>query len=440
MRASLAFWVACRNIASKQHNRFISFVALIATGGLILGVAALITVLSVMNGFEQQMKDKLLGLIPHIQLSSPSLITDWHDIQQQLKDSDSNIATVMPVLNTQAMLIAAPSPKRRLNHTQMLMLNGISHTNDSNFILLNQSGDQGMIAGRLDSLNEQAPNLIIGKTLADELGVAVGDDVHIALPKAVSPSHANADNSLNSESPSNGNVELITPVTQRFTVTGIFKLTPQTERYIALTNIHSIANILGVPVGVQGFRIQLHDVFNAPATSAKLTAQHPTFHAQHWIHTHGSVYESLQMQRTISGLLLFLIVLVAGFNLVSSLVMTVTDKKADIAILKTMGASSATIYAVFFWQGFIISVLGVGIGTALGVGLSLSIGSLSDWVNRRFELGLFDSYFVTQLPSVIYLSDIALVVGASLLVGVISAWYPAYRATKIAPASALRYD
>lgn len=419
--------IALRNIHTKRDNRFISFVAFISTLGLILGVATLITVLSVMNGFKHEMETKLLGVIPHIQAYAPTIDTDWQPIADKLKQVDDNIAQISPTLNAQVMLTSSANTIDERSHdSHVLQLSGIVPEYERQLSFLGQSstGGQGVVVGSLDDLqaNTNMHPIIIGETLAREMSLKVGDTTTIILPKA------------------NNSVAGVTPVAQNFTITGIFRLSKDVEKRVAFTSLVSVANALETPVGAHGYRMQLHDVFSAQSTADKVATAHPDFFVQSWVQTHGSMYEVIQMNRNMSALLLFLIIIVAGFNLVSSLVMVVTDKKSDIAILKTMGATPATIRAIFFWQGLIITVVGTAVGAVLGLVVASNIGWISAWINTRFELGLFDSYFVTQLPSTIRLADVVSVMLLCIIVGIIATLYPAKKAANTAPATALRYE
>lgn len=422
MQLPLSLFLAIRHIKAKQDNLFISFIALISTVGLIVGVATLITVLSVMNGFEEQMQKKLLGMIPHVQVYTKTMSEHWDDDINQLRQIDQNIKAVSPVLNTQAM-IATASRTKTPKKPNVLLLNGVMPKYEQVVSVLGQplQDGQGMLEGSLSSLDE-GKNIILGKALADELGVRVGDKINLVLTKPA-------------DTPSG-----ISPVLAEFSLSGIFKLSNQTESHIALTSVKNVATTLDVPVGVQGYRLQLYDVFLAKHTADKITRAFPDDIVHHWMQTHGKVYETIQMERNLSGLLLFLIILVAGFNLISSLVMVVTDKKAEIAILKTMGATPVLIQRTFLWQGLVISLLGTLVGLVLGVVLSHNIGVLSIWVDEAFGLGLFDSYYVTRLPSVIVAWDVLLVAVASLCVGMMATWYPAKKAAHVHPVDALRYE
>lgn len=425
MHRPLSLYLASRNLKSKRDNRFISFIVFISTLGLVLGVAALITIMSVMNGFKAEMQTKLLGIIPHIQMYAPSLATDWQSNITQLKNSNPNIKQISPTLNAQAMLVAPTNALSTNSSSHILLLNGVIPEYEKQLSFLGQApqNGQGMIQGSLDTLNDTSiNNIILGEALAKELNLKVGDNVHIILPKPSTTSN------------------MINPTSQNFTISGIFKVSKASEQRLAFAHLTNVANTLKVNVGAQGFRLQLHDVFAAKQTANALSQSYPEFSIHPWTQTHGSIYRVLQLNRNMSGLLLFLVIVVAGFNLISSLVMVVTEKKAEIAILKTMGATPKLIQTVFFWQGLIITTIGTLTGTLLGLVLSYYIGSLSKWLNDTFQLGLFDSYFVTQLPSVIHPLQILSITALSIVVGIIATVYPARRAAKIEPAQALRYE
>lgn len=424
MSLPLSLQIALRNIRQKRDNRFVSFVAFVATFGLILGVAALITVLSVLNGFERALEDKLLGLIPHIQIYPNKVSEDWQSVLADIRATDPNIAAVAPNINTQMMAIGKSSTDQK-EKVQVLSLLGISPYYEQNISILAKPSEngQGVIAGSLASVeNTNAQNIVIGEWLADALNLKVGDSVQVVIPKG-------------SSSPSG-----ITPVGHTFQVSGIFKLTNQTEKYLALTSLENVGEILQLQNGVTGFKLKLNDVFAADITAKRLQQKYPDFTIHHWIQTHGSIYEALKMQRNMMALLLLLIIMVAGFNLVSSLVMTVAEKKSDIAILKTMGATSSLVRMIFFWQGFVIATVGTLVGVALGLLLSYNIGWLSNWLNQTFALNLFDRYFVTQLPSDVRFWDVLMVSVASIIIGTLATYYPAKKASKTDPAMALRYE
>lgn len=199
--------------------------------------------------------------------------------------------------------------------------------------------------------------------------------------------------------------------------------------------------LLRLPEGAQGVRMKLHDIFAAPSVADNAAAIAPDrLVASNWTHTHGNLFGAIQMEKAMIGLLLFLIIIVAAFNIVSSLVMLVTDKKPDIAILKTFGASPSLIMQVFMVQGMIIGVIGTVAGTVLGVTFALTVSDLLGWVNTTFELNLFDAYFINYLPSQVRVWDVVIITSASFLLSFLMTIYPARRAAKIAPADTLRYE
>lgn len=405
-----------RRLLGERQGGFGRFVAWVAMAGLAVGVAALITVLSVMNGFERQMQDRLLNFIPQVQLYAPSVIEDWQPVADELKGFDPNIIAIAPNLNTQAMLTSATPQKK----PQSLVVFGVLPNKEAAVTFLSDS--QGMSAGKFSSLNDDRPNLVIGEALADEYGLGVGDRVQLVIARPA-------------DTPTG-----ISPSLHAFYVSGIFRLSKQTETHLAFAHLDSVAKVLDLPIGAASFKLKLKDVYAAHALAERLKQTYPDWVVQDWTQTHGSIYSTLKNERQMMGLLLLFVLMVAGFNLVSSLVMTVTDKQSDIAILKTMGATPSFVRAVFFWQGFLIVLVGTALGTVLGLALSLSVGSLSAWVDTTFNLNLFDRYFVTELPSEIHALDVAAVVVSAFVVGILATYYPSQKAARLPPAQALNSD
>lgn len=404
-----------RRLLGERQGGFGRFVAWVAMAGLTLGVTALITVLSVMNGFERQMQDRLLNLIPQVQLYAPSVIEDWQPVADQLKGFDPNIIAIAPNLNTQAML-TSPLPQKK---PQSLVVFGVLPNEEAGVTFLS---DAEMVAGKFSSLRNDSPNLVLGEALAEEFGIGVGDRVQVVIARPA-------------DTPTG-----IAPSLHAFEVSGIFRLSKQTETHLAFAHLGSMAQVLNLPVGAASFKLKLSNVYDAHALAQRLKQAYPDWVVQDWTQTHGSIYRTLKNERQMMGLLLLFILMVAGFNLVSSLVMTVTDKQADIAILKTMGATPSFVRAVFFWQGLIVVALGTAAGAVLGVALSLSVGRISAWVDSTFGLNLFDRYFVTELPSEIHAIDVVAVVAAALVVGLLAIYYPSQKAARLPPAQALKSD
>lgn len=390
--------------------------------GLILGVAALIVVTSVLNGFEEALSKRILGMVPQAAVYSSQPLDDWRPLAQQVKADDSNIIAAAPFVQARGMLSIAGE----VNST---ILNGIEPLSYSNVSILEDS----MVAGQLDTLTAGSRNIILGQYTVDEYGLKLGDEVGIIISK-----------------PSKSSVGM-TPTFHTYTLTGIFHVSRELDKWMSYIAMDDASDVLDLTPGAMAIHLNLKDVFIAQESSAKAltsvsnttkpvqdTLAELTFYSGNWTQSHGSLYSAIRMQKTIMSLLLFLIILVAAFNVVSSLVMSVTEKRADVAILKTFGASSQLISRIFIIQGAIIGMVGVLIGSVLGIGLSLSIHNLSAWVNITFNLGLFDNYFVEALPSKIEVVDVLLILVSSFVIVLLSTLYPAHKAASVEPVKALK--
>jgi lipoprotein-releasing system permease protein len=233
----------------------------------------------------------------------------------------------------------------------------------------------------------------------------------------------------------------VIPRFKRFTVVGVFKVGAEIDSMLAYVNLHDAGRMLRLDDRVQGVRLRLHDLFQAPEISDALVHQYPKyFYATDWTQTQGNLFQAIKMEKMMMALLLGFIVVVSVFNILSSLVMVVTDKKADIAILRTMGASSGVIMKIFIVQGSLIGVLGTFLGLALGILLSLTIGDIASGIERLFHVSLFDAYFVNYLPSQLEWSDVLGVSICALALSFIATLYPAWRAARVQPAEALRHE
>lgn len=408
MYRPLSLFIGLRSLKSKQHSHFISFIAGISMLGLTLGVAVLITVLSVINGFEQQMKEKILGIVAHASVQSSQPIKDWKAVGEQIQQNDPNVIATAPFTRMQGMIS---------NNEQILslMITGIVPDEEKKVAALADN----MIQGDYNSLKQDDYNIILGQAFVEKMGLKLGDKVTVILPE------------------SSKNASGITPKFQTFTLTGIYHISNQADRWLAYVNIESSRSLLNLPEGAQGIRLKLDNVFLAPQDAQKAASLQPDFRPENWTKTHGSIYRSIQMERAMVGLLLFLIILVAGFNIVSSLIMVIVDKKREIAILKTVGTSPKTIRHIFMIQGTMIGIIGTLSGTVLGLILSWNITRLSRVVNDTFDLHLFDRYFFSALPVDIHAMDIVLINIVALAISILATIYPAGRASKVQPALAL---
>ncbi|MHA3047914.1 MULTISPECIES: lipoprotein-releasing ABC transporter permease subunit [unclassified Acinetobacter] len=407
----ISLYIGLRYTRARRSNHFISFIALVSMIGLTLGVAVLITVLSVMNGFDRELKNRVLGMIPQASVSSTEIITDWPDLAKKIAQHE-HVKGVAPFTQLQGMLTAQ-------GQVSGLMVNGIEPQYEKNVSIIQDH----MVAGSIDNLKKGSFGIVLGKQMTDALGLGLNDSVTLVLPEAT-PSPAG-----------------VVPRFKRFKIVGIFSIGAEVDSMMGYIALNDASTLLRLPDGAQGIRIKLDNIFLAPQVAQDIVKQLPSgFYSSDWTYTHGNLFSAIQMEKSMVSLLLFLIVLVAAFNIVSSLVMVVTDKKSDIAILRTLGASPATITRIFMVQGTIIGVIGTFSGAVLGVILASSISTVIDWLNTRLGWHLFDAYFINYLPSYLRWQDVAVIVVVSLVLSFLATIYPALRAAKIQPAEALRYE
>ncbi len=408
----LAVFIGLRYTKAERKNGFISFISLISMIGLTLGVAVLITVLSVMNGFDRELKTRILGMVSQASVSSYEIIPDWQMLAKAIEQNDKNVVATAPFIGLQGMLTA---------HGQVtgIMVTGIEPEHETRVSII---GDH-MKEGDIHALKPGEFGIVLGESMVNSMGLSVGDKVTLVLPEA-SPSAAG-----------------VIPRFKRFTLVGTFNISPEIDSSMGYVAMRDAGVLLRLPEGAQGIRLKMNDIFKAPqaAVQAKNIAPERLM-ADDWTRTHGNLFSAIQMEKAMVGLLLFLIIVVAAFNIVSSLVMLVTDKKSDIAILKTFGASPKLIMQVFMVQGMIIGVIGTIAGTVLGVTFALTVSDILGFINNFFGLHLFDAYFVNYLPSQVKIGDVLLITSASFLLSFLMTIYPALRASKIQPAQTLRYE
>jgi lipoprotein-releasing system permease protein len=410
----LSLFIGLRYTAAKRSNHFISFISLASMLGLMLGVAALIVVLSVMNGFDRELKQRILGMVPHGSISAyGEAIEEWPTMVEKLSQHPDVVAAA-PFIHAQGMLTSNGVVRGAL-------VNGIDPEIEGNVSIL---GDH-ITEGSLVALNEQRFGIVLGDLLARYLGARVGDKVTLVLPEA------------------SVSVAGVVPRLKRFTVVGVFSVGAELDANLAYINIKDAAKIKRLGDGVDGIRLKFGDLFDAPLKIKEITASlNGYYRSSDWTRTHGNLFQAIQLEKRMIGLLLFLIVLVAAFNIVSTLVMVVTDKKADVAILRTLGATPGRIMRIFMIQGTVIGVMGTLLGTLLGVGLALTISDLIAWVERAFDIQFLnaDVYFISYLPSDLQWGDVTVITVTALSISFLATIYPAWRAAKTHPAEALRYE
>lgn len=409
----LSFWIGLRYLAAKRRNHFISFISASSMIGMTLGVAVLILVLSVMNGFERELRDRILGMVPHGVVYEIGGIQDWQQLAQKVEQNPF-VAATAPLIQMQGMFAHG-------GRVQGVMLSGVDPSVESRVSIL----PEHIKTGRFDELVAGSFGVFLGDILARQLRVQAGDKITLMLPEAtLSPAG-------------------VLPRIKRLEVLGTFSVGAELDSSMAVLNISDAAKLERLDAQAQGLRIRFHDLFQAPKGIWEiLNSLEGQYTGSDWTRTQGNLFQAIKMEKTMIGLLLLIIVAVAAFNIISTLVMAVTDKQADIAILRTMGASPRTIMGIFMTHGVAIGVIGVIAGTLLGITLALTVSDLVHWLEQLLHIQFLSSdvYFISYLPSQLLWQDVGIIVGSSLVLSFLATLYPAWRASKVQPAEALRYE
>ncbi|OQX30465.1 MAG: ABC transporter permease [Candidatus Sedimenticola endophacoides] len=411
----LELFIGLRYTRARRRNHFISFISLSSVLGIMLGVVALITVLSVMNGFHKEIRERILGMASHASISAfDGHLEDWREAMR-LSEGHPRVIGQAPFIEAQTMLI---------NGRQVTgaMLRGIDPLQEG------RVSDVGghMKAGSLEALEAGRYEIVLGRELAYALGVSVGDKVTVVSPQV-----------------------RITPVgtmprLKRFTVSGLFEVgMGEYDRGVALVHIADAAKLMSMGESVSGVRLKLDDLYLAPRVSRELAAELPgLYRVSDWTHQHRNFFSALQTEKRMMGLILFLIIAVAAFNIVSTLVMVVTDKQSDIAILRTLGASPRSIMGVFIVQGATLGVIGTLFGVLGGVLLSLNLERIVAGIEKWLGINFLDPsiYYISSLPSDLRWDDVLFIGASALAITLLATLYPAWRASRTQPAEALRYE
>ena len=411
----LSIFIGARYTRAKRRNHFVSFISLTSMIGLALGVLVMIVVLSVMNGFDREMRTRVLGMVPHATVESSVPINDWRTLAATMAKHPQVLA-VAPFVQMQGLLSGN-------GEVQKVLINAIDPDEESKVSIIGDYFKQGSLA----DLTPGSFNIVIGDSAAAKLGLAIGDKVTFVAPEVtVTPAG-------------------MFPRLKRFTVVGIFHVGGgEVDNFVAMANLQDLARLhRWKPDQVQGIRLKLADLFQAPKVAWQLAGRlSDDFYARDWTRSHGNLYQAIRMEKAIIGLLLLLIVAVAAFNIISTLVMVVTDKKADIAILRTLGATPRQIMTIFMVQGTVIGVVGTLLGAALGSLAALYISSAIAGLESLFGFKILNAsvYFIDYIPSQLLLSDVLLVSAAALFLSFFATLYPAWRAARTQPAEALRYE
>jgi lipoprotein-releasing system permease protein len=419
--AVFELFVGMRYTRAKRKNHFISFISLTSMIGIGLGVAALIVVLSVMNGFQKELRTRILGVASHLEVTGANnQLSDWQHVREQSAKQPHVLASA-PYITAQGMLSYGSA-------VQGAIVRGILPAEED---LVADLG-RHMKVGSLQNLRPGEFGIILGTDLALTLGVEVGDKVVLLAPQGqFTPTG-------------------VVPRLKQFKVVGLFQIGMyEYDVGLALIHMEDAAKLYRMGDQVSGVRLKLDDLFDAPAIAAvmseqlnRLSPDKAAYYVTDWTQQHANFFRAVQMEKRVMFIILTLIVAVAAFNIVSTLVMAVTDKRADIAIMRTFGASPASIMTIFIIQGALIGIIGTIAGAVFGVLIALNIGTIIPFIEGLFHVQFLakDVYYITDLPSDLIWSDVITIVLLSFVLSLLATIYPSWKASKINPAEALRYE
>ena len=408
-------FIGLRYTRAKRRNHFISFISLISMLGMALGVMALIVVLSVMNGFQKEIRARMLGASPHLEVvADGGRLHDWQAVLDEVA-RHPQVSAAAPYVAGQGMLSFGES-------VQGVMVRGIDPQRET--AITGLSGK--MKVGTLDNLRGGEFSIVIGADLARARGVKINDRVMLIAPQGmVTPAG-------------------MMPRLKQFRVAGIFEvgMAPY-DSSLALIHMGDAQKLFQLGDAVTGISAKLRDIDLAPRVARELQDRlPPELYANDWTHQNVNYFRAVQMEKKMMTIILSLIVAVAAFNIVSTLVMAVTDKQADIAILRTLGASPRSIMKIFIVQGVVIGVIGTLLGCLGGIALALNLDVVVPFIERLLGVQFLakDVYYITELPSDLRYHEVALVASMSFLISLLATLYPSWRASKTQPAEALRYE
>ena len=414
MIKNLPIFIGLRYLRSKRREKFVSFVSGFSLCAMALGVAALIIVLSVMNGFDQEIKSRLLKVVPHV-----SVVKSDGFSSDQLKNikttiiNDTEVYDLIPLVESFIML---SSKDRKIG----VNVRGVNPTWSTTALL-----KESMLSGYVEELAAGQFNIIIGSQIARKMDIFIGDKIQITLPKvSVTPAG-------------------IFPRIKRVTVSGIFEVGAQVDGSVVFMHPNDIQKLLRLGDKFQGFQVSLADPYKAEAwVENRAAIAFPEYRWRSWMSSMETLFKAMSMEKVVVSILLSVIIAVAAFNIIASLALMVGDKRKDIAVIRTMGADSRLVTKIFIVQGLAVSASGIAIGTLFGSLFAYFVGDIIGAIEKLSGMYLFDPsiYLINVLPSKILISDILSVVSGALIVGFLATLYPAWRAGKILPAEALRYD
>jgi lipoprotein-releasing system permease protein len=408
-------FVGLRYTHTKRRTHFISFISFTSMLGIALGVTALITVLSVMNGFETELRDRILGMASHATITAlDGSLEDWQDVSGMV-EGEPHVLASAPFVTGESMLsngkqVSGAQIRGVLPETEGRVSDVVTHIRGGDISLLRE-GEYG---------------IILGSELAAVLGADIGDAITVVSPQVtIAPTG-------------------ILPRLRRFTVVATFEVGMfEYDRGVALVHMRDAAKLFRLDTAASGLRLKLDDVFDAPLVAWQLASRLPgEYRVQDWTRRHANFFRAIKTEKRVMFIILTLIVAVAAFNIVSTLIMVVTDKRSDIAILRTLGAPPRSIMGIFIIQGVVIGVLGTALGVAGGVGLALNVETIVPAIERFFNVQFLaaDVYYISEVPSELHWQDVWVMASVALALSLLATLYPAWRAARTHPAEALRYE
>lgn len=409
--------IGLRYTRAKRKNHFISFISLTSMVGIALGVAALIIVLSVMNGFQAELRNRILGVASHIEVTqNNNRLNQWQILSEQL-NLEPDVKASAPYIMAQGMLSYGQS-------VQGALVRGVLPQAEDQVADLGKS----MEVGKLTDLQSGEFNIILGADLAYALGISVGDKVVLMAPQGqFTPAG-------------------VVPRIKQFRVSGLFQIGMyEYDAGLALIHMDDAAKLYRMGDTVSGVRLKIDDLYAAPEMAKALNnSLQPlgAYYIRDWTQQHANFFKAVKLEKKVMFIILTLIVAVAAFNIVSTLVMAVTDKRADIAILRTLGASPKSVMTVFMIQGLLIGVIGTILGAFFGIVIALNIDTIVPFIEQLFHVQFLakDVYYISDLPSKLDWADVLTIVIVSIVLSLLATVYPSYRASVINPAEALRYE
>ncbi len=407
--------IGLRYMRAKRRNHFISFISMTSMAGIALGVAALIVVLSVMNGFQKELRARILGVASHVQITGPdNRLVDWRRVAD-VSLKHARVEAAAPYVNAQAMLSYD-------SLVRGVLVRGILPEEEARVADIGEH----MVAGGLDALKPGEFGIVLGSDLARALTARLGDRVTVIAPQGlVTPAG-------------------LIPRLKQFTVVGLFNVGMfEYDAGLALVHMSDARQLYQMGEAVSGVRLKLADLFESRTVTRDLTASlGADYYISDWTRSHANFFRAVQIEKNVMFIIILLIVAVAAFNIVSTLVMAVTDKQPDIAILRTLGATPGGIMKIFIVNGALIGVVGMIIGVVGGVVLALNIDVVVPFLERLFNVQFLSKevYLISELPSDLQQADVIVIAAVSFALSLLATIYPSWRASRVNPAEALRYE